>query len=577
MFGRFFSRIVKPRLFPAPVKTVEGTKWGYIDEKGKVVLKPAYANANGFQQNGLAIVSKREGTGIINQTGKFVVKPSYATILPFTEGRAIAMLNEGGSVVINEKGKVLTEKKYDYISPYQGGRAVYQETKNDTTRYGYLDLNGRVAIPARYLNVYDFNTGKGLVQVREDQYALLDSTGSQLQTFPYQQMNGLSEGLLSFKKTYQDKAGYVDETGKVIIPPQFGMALPFQGGRAVVNQSTDYQNEFGLIDKTGKYIISPKHNDMNILGGNRVSVGKALNPEEPFVGSMYALANAETGKLLSEFVYSEIGNYQGEYSSVTKGLQTFFVDKNGRQVKSLPIVDGIGTLTIEGQLVKAFVDQRLSYYDKTGKLVWSQNTEIPLTKTVSVMEEKYRPNKDYLVYYPQLQGMENKQAEKKVNEYLSVQSQVVPIPPNQQLDYNFTGDFDIQFFNKNLVILELSAYNYPFGAAHGMPTQMMVPIDIKSGQIYQLKDLFKKDSDYVKVLSEIVGKQIAENPEDYFPDAYKGIQPDQPFYVSSDSLFLYFTPYEIAPYAAGFPTFEIPFKEINSIIDKKGAFWRSFH
>ncbi|MGD6774875.1 WG repeat-containing protein [Sutcliffiella horikoshii] len=571
-----FGRIIKPRLFPASVRTVEGTKWGYIDEKGKFVLKPTFEDAGEFQQNGLAIVRKG-GAGVISQTGKFVVSPKYSSIFPFTEGRAIAMLNEGGSVVINEKGKVLTQRPYSFISPYQGGRAVFQDSKNGTTLYGYLDLNGNVAIPAQYQYAFDMSEGKALVQVKDSLYALLNSTGTQLQTYPYEQMNGLSEGLISFKRTYQDKAGYVDEAGNVVIKPQFGMALPFQGGRAIVNASIDYKNRYGLIDKIGNYLIPPRYNDINQLGGNRAAIGKAINPEQPFVGSTYAIADTLSGQIMTDFQYDVVNNYKGEYSSVTQGLKSFFINKSGRQEKDLPVIDGVGTLSIEGQLVKAFVDQRLSYYDKAGNLVYAQNTVIPVNRNVSIREEKYRPNKDYLVYYPQLQGMKNKEGEKKVNEVLRTQSQVIPVPPDTQLDYNYTGDFSVQFYKKNLLILELNGYNYPFGAAHGMPTQIMVPVDISTGKIYELKDLFKPNSDYVKVLSDLVEKQIQENPDNYFPDSFIGIQPDQPFYVSSDSLFLYFTPYEIAPYAAGFPTFEIAFKEINSIIDKKGAFWRSFH
>lgn len=46
-----------------------------------------------------------------------------------------------------------------------------------------------------------------------------------------------------------------------------------------------------------------------------------------------------------------------------------------------------------------------------------------------------------------------------------------------------------------------------------------------------MKDLFIRKSPYVKVISDIIGEQIKDN-EKYsylFPDAYKGIQPDQPF------------------------------------------------
>ncbi|MNP62681.1 hypothetical protein D3C76_1579810 [compost metagenome] len=97
--------------------------------------------------------------------------------------------------------------------------------------------------------------------------------------------------------------------------------------------------------------------------------------------------------------------------------------------------------------------------------------------------------------------------------------------------------------------------------------------------MYELKDLFKPNSDYVKVLSQIVGDQIKNDPQySYvFPDTYEGISPNQPFFVTADALHLYFNPYEIAPYAAGFPTFTIPFVQIRDIINTEGSFWKAFH
>ncbi|MNV52651.1 Anti-sigma-V factor RsiV [compost metagenome] len=112
-----------------------------------------------------------------------------------------------------------------------------------------------------------------------------------------------------------------------------------------------------------------------------------------------------------------------------------------------------------------------------------------------------------------------------------------------------------------------------------MPTRIYTKIDLRSGVFYQLKDLFKPSVDYTGTLSDIVARQIKSDPQySYvFPDAFKGIAPDQPFFVDADALYLYFNPYDIAPYAAGFPTFRIPFAQIMGLINTDGAFWRSFH
>jgi len=47
--------------------------------------------------------------------------------------------------------------------------------------------------------------------------------------------------------------------------------------------------------------------------------------------------------------------------------------------------------------------------------------------------------------------------------------------------------------------------------------------------------------------------------------------------VSEDALYIFFAPYDIAPFAAGFPTFRIPYSEIEGMINKQGAFWKAFH
>ncbi|MFL6561407.1 MAG: RsiV family protein, partial [Bacillus sp. (in: firmicutes)] len=117
-------------------------------------------------------------------------------------------------------------------------------------------------------------------------------------------------------------------------------------------------------------------------------------------------------------------------------------------------------------------------------------------------------------------------------------------------------------------------------AAHGMPVEKYAHINLKTGSMYQLNNLFKSGSPYVKVISDNIRDQIKNNYQysSYlFPDEYHGIKADQPFFISEAGLNLYFAPYEIAAYAAGFPTFTIPFEDLEDIINKNSEFWKSFH
>ena len=572
------SKIRAMNLYLAPVKTINGMRYGYIDSKGDFVIKPQFDYAYDFQDNGLAVASMNNLSGLIDSKGNYVLEPKYDNINQFSEGRA-AVVDKAGFKVIDENGKELTPKAYSFIGSYKNGRALFADTAaSGKYLYGYLDRQGKEVIPLKYEAASDFNNGRAVVKIKDKQFALIGTNGEELQNYNYNFVGNLGDGLLAFQKDDNGKFGYIDLKGNIVIQPQYTWAMSFSNGRAVTNMAEDYTNKYGLIDKRGSFIIKPEYNDIHLLGEDRVAVGKALDPEKPYLGSKYAVADIN-GNFLTGFIYNNIENFNKGLASAADNKNTFFIDKSGKLVKTLPVVSGGGTLFIQGELIKAFVDNRTAYYDRTGKIIWQQSKVIPLSNQYKINELKFKPNKDYLVYYPQIEGIKNRRAQQNVNNKLKVLSQVKNVPSNVQLEADYTGDFSVEFFQKNLLVLELAAYDFPFGAAHGMPTRVYPHIDLVSGSFYELKNLFKPNSNYVKVISDIVGEQIKTDPqyEYVFPDTYKGIKPDQPFYVDENNLYIYFTPYEIAPYAAGFPTFKIPFKDIMSIINTQGEFWKAFN
>lgn len=572
-----FSQIMTS-LYPVSSKTITGVKWGYMNTRGKIQIKQIYDQAMEFQLNGLAVVGLDRKYGLINQAGNFVVKPIYDSITDFSEGRA-GVIDDQGFKVIDTSGKVLTSKAYSFIGSYEKGRALFGEALDDGQYlYGYLDRQGKEVVPAKFLTANEFQDDKAVVQLPSHEYALINRNGKVVHEYPYPFVGNLGEGLLAFKETEDGKFGYIDVKGTIVIQPKFSSALPFEHGRAVVNLARDYGSEYGLIDKEGKLIYPAVYNDIHHLGKNRVAIGKAIKEGAPFYGSNYALGTSD-GTVLTEFKYVTILEFKEGVASVTTGKDTYFITKQGKIAKELPVINGEGTLTLEGDVIKANINQRITYYDRSGNIVWRQNKIIPISQRYKVIEKKYKPNKDYLVYYPQIIGMADTDAEQKVNEELKSLSQIKPVQSDIQLDSSYTGDFLIKFYKNQLLVIEMEGYDFPFGAAHGMPYEVYAHINLVNGDVYKLADLFKKDSDYVKVLSDMIAKQIKED-EQYsyvFPDSYKGIEADQPFFVDHETLNIYFEPYEIGPYVAGFPTFKISFDEIMSIINTQGEFWKSFH
>ncbi|MED4228808.1 WG repeat-containing protein [Neobacillus cucumis] len=570
----FYQEVRGVYLFPAAFREIGGTKWGYINAKGKVVLPPIYDQAEDYQDNGLAIVHLMDKSGIINEQGYFIVKPKYDTIQSFSEGRSIVNDREGNKV-IDESGKVITDRAYTVINPeYIQGRVEAAETdEQGNYRYGYLNKRGKIVIPLIYESTSEFTEGRAVVKTLKGQYQLIDLTGKVLQTYPYAWVGNYGQGLLSFKKSNDGKYGYIDIQGNIVMEPKFTTAERFVDSRAVVSIDGDQRDLYGLIKPDGTYIIKPHYNGIVYLGENRFAIGKELDPKQACIRSIFAVADHE-GHLLTGFIFREIGHFQDGLASVSDDQFTYFIDTLGNRVVHLPQVSGGGWLSFDKTLIKGEIDQRLIYFSQTNELIWEQASIFPLTKQLAILEQKYRPNFDYLIYYPEIKGMTNSA---QVNEKLMEMAGVKPVP-SIPLEYSYTGDFEITFFMKDLLVLEITGYEYPFCSAYGMPIKKYAHINLRTGKFYQLKDLFKAGSPYVKAISDLIEEQIKSNDEySYlFPNEYHGIQSAQPFFISETGLNIFFHPYDIASFSAGFPTFMISFHELKEWIDVNGEFWRTF-
>jgi hypothetical protein len=556
-------------LFPANFKDIGGNKWGYINQKGEFILAPQFDVAGDFSDNGLAIVRLHDHDGVIDANGYFIVKPKYDTIQPFSEGRAV-VIDQDGFKLIDESGKEITNKAYSFIGDFKDGRAVIAEAdEHGQNLYGYLNRMGKEVLSPQYEAATEFHEGHAVVKEKNGGIALIGLTGKIIQRYPYPAAGEYGEGLLAFQK--EEKYGYIDEQGKMIIPPQFAYAGRFENGRAIVQVTHENKNYFGLIDKKGHYIIKPNFNSLKNLGEGLYSVGKSSDPEKPYMFQRFAVADRD-GRFLTGFLYDGISDFNNALASAYNEYTVFFIDKSGKRVEHLPNVNGRGTLTFDKTLIRGDIDFRRYYFSENGELVWKPNKVIPLGNQKEAVEHKFRPNKDYMLYYPQINGISN-----AANQELKAFAGVKGISEHEQLKSTYTGDYQVTFRKNNLVVIMITGYDYSFGAAHGMPVRKYAHIDLATSTFYHLKDLFK--GDYVKRISEIISGQIKNNPKyDYvFPNSFKGVQPDQPFFIDDAGLNIFFNPYDIAPYAAGFPVFTIPFADIADQINHDGAFWKSFH
>lgn len=178
------------------------------------------------------------------------------------------------------------------------------------------------------------------------------------------------------------------------------------------------------------------------------------------------------------------------------------------------------------------------------------------------------------VYYPIVSGIKDKEVQRKINNIiLTAVNELI----NEQGYYtnpqtSITGTYEIKLNERNLLSVSIINYAYS-GGAHGLTIVKSLNIDTQTGQVYELEDLFKAGSNYVEKLSDIISVQIQQRDMTLLGE-FKGIKPDQDFYLTDKALVIYFQLYEITPYVAGFPAFPISVYDIEDIIDENGPLGR---
>ncbi len=573
------KRKCSKKLYPALKNTKNGSIYGYINNKGEIVIQPKFDLAYDFNDNCLAIINENNKNGIIDLKGEYKVYPIYDSISPFKEDRAV-FIKEGSMGIMDEEGNVITKKSYGIVGYFNDGRAVVGDSKSGDYKYGYIDRNGKEIIHLKYENADNFKDDIALVKVKDYEYSLIDKDGKILNSYKYYFVSQYGDGVMMFSETPEGAYGYIDEEGNKIIKPIFTSASEFVDGIAIVSTEENYNGPYGVINKKGEYILNPIFSEVRYLGEGRLAlgmpIGKPLGDDRFIAPSIFAIGDTN-GNILTQFKYLAVGNYNKGVAYASNNNSTFFIDKNGKVNKNLPKVKGSGELIIKDDIIYANIDYSPYYLTRSGKIIYKPNDEILLDNRYYIIKERYKPNFNFLIYIPQVKGIKNRRVEKKVNSKLKTLSYFKPfaedqishsINENDVLDYSYYGTFEVEFFKKDILILSLTGYYYPLGAAHGLSSKITPVINLDSGEFYSLEDLFKPGSNWKSRLDSIIQKMINEDPqyEYVYKDGFKGVNEGQNFYFDEDNLYIYFQPYEIGPHSAGFITFKIPFTLVRDVM-----------
>lgn len=134
-------------------------------------------------------------------------------------------------------------------------------------KYGFMDANCHMVIPAQYGEALEFSEGLAAVKIG-GKWGYTDDQGSLVIPPKFAGAWFFSDGLASVKLSERSPLwGFIDRKGDVVIQPQFGMPLLFSEGlvEGYGEKNNILNIPLGYMDKSGKYVVRLDEAGMKIV------------------------------------------------------------------------------------------------------------------------------------------------------------------------------------------------------------------------------------------------------------------------------------------------------------------------
>ena len=287
---------------------------------------------------GLAAVSGKGGLGYIDRTGRWVIPPKFSQAGKFVQGIARVRVGKGETYAIDRTGRRLTH-------------AVLKRLEADLNpveingKYGYVDSSsGKMVIEAKYDEAHPFSEGLAYVAMRRQGCRYIDKSG-RVAISPENSGRDFHEGLAvaagkvatSGSDANKTKWGFIDHTGKFVIPPQFDEVYDFSQGLAKVHK----EFKFGFIDCAGRVVIPLQFSNATVfsegLAAAKPSKEKAQAagiPLDPLGRVPWGYIDS-TGKFVIPPQFSLAGVFSEGLAHVNAEGFWGFIDQTGKPVIDL--------------------------------------------------------------------------------------------------------------------------------------------------------------------------------------------------------------------------------------------------
>lgn len=342
------------------------SKWGFMNEQGKLVIPYMYEAADDFSE-GIATAKKDGKVGYIDKTNKVVIPFTFTGAIPFSGGVAMVVMQTGPTSgkfwMIDKTGAQVSPQTYDgihflsderygitmkdkkYGLLYRNGKEmlppVYDKVQpvfnqligvQKDGKWGFADTLNRLVVPLEYEEVGIFE--KGVAEATKNgKKGLLDLKGNTVLAFNYLDIYPDEATGWVRVKNFEKKWGVVDYSGKQIVPFVHGFINKFDE-IAKGYAWTSEKNLESVIDKNGKVIVPLKYQKIYApFNGNCI----VISPD-----GLFGVVELASGKELIRPIYRLLKHPEdkGPFAARKEDITSHgYVDINGKEITTFTYYD----------------------------------------------------------------------------------------------------------------------------------------------------------------------------------------------------------------------------------------------